>query len=130
MFHIVPFYVILTCFLCSYCFLTDIKRTYPENIFFRDVKNSQLLSLKNVLVAFAHHNTSVGYCQVCNCMLSLYVGYAGNIKNSIDSNLEPDTLGPVYPIPLSYERGTEMFLFGLPSTLYRFPIRHQMKAVA
>jgi len=44
----------------------DIKRTYPENIYFRDVKNSQLLSLKNVLVAFAHHNKSVGYCQGLN----------------------------------------------------------------
>ena len=33
-------------------------------------------------------------------------------------------------IPFSYEDGTEMFRFGLPSTLYRFPIRHQMKTVA
>ena len=39
-------------------------------------------------------------------------------------------LGPVYTIPFSYEDGTEMFRFGLPSTLYRFPIRHQMKTVA
>ena len=39
-------------------------------------------------------------------------------------------LGPVYTIPFSYEDGTEMFRFGLPSTLYRFPIRHQMKIVA
>ena len=39
-------------------------------------------------------------------------------------------LGPVYTIPFSYEDGTEMFCFGLPCTLYRFPIRHQMKTVA
>ena len=37
------------------------------------------------------------------------------------------SLGPVYTIPFSYEDGTEMFRFGLASTLYRFPIRHQMK---
>ena len=40
------------------------------------------------------------------------------------------SLGPVYTIPFSYEDGIEMFRFGLPSTLYRFPIRHQMKTVA
>ena len=39
-------------------------------------------------------------------------------------------LGPVYTILFSYADGTEMFRFGLPSTLYRFPIRHQMKTVA
>ena len=32
--------------------------------------------------------------------------------------------------PFSYEGGTEMFRFGLPSTQYRFLIRHQMKTVA
>ena len=39
-------------------------------------------------------------------------------------------VGPVYTIPFSYEDGIELFRFGLPSTLYRFPIRHQMKTVA
>ena len=34
---------------------------------------------------------------------------------------------PFYTIPFSYE---EMFRFGLLFTLYRFPIRHQMKTVA
>ena len=28
----------------------------------------------------------------------------------------------VYTVPFSYEDGTQMFRFGLPSTLYRFPI--------
>ena len=37
---------------------------------------------------------------------------------------------PVYTIPFSNGDGTEMFCFGLPSTLYRFPIQHQMKTVA
>ena len=39
-------------------------------------------------------------------------------------------LGPVYTIPFSYEDGMEMFRLGLPYTLYRFSIRHQMKTVA
>ena len=38
--------------------------------------------------------------------------------------------GPVYSIPFSYEDGKEMFRFVLPSTLYHFPIRLQMKTVA
>ena len=38
--------------------------------------------------------------------------------------------GSVYNLPFSYEDDTEMFRFGLSSTLYRFPIRHQMKTVA
>ena len=54
-------------------FLIDIRRTYPENIYFRDVKNSQLISLRNVLVAYAHHNKSVGYCQVC-CYIVADIG--------------------------------------------------------
>ena len=58
-----------SCFL----FLIDIRRTYPENIYFRDVQNSLLISLKNVLVAFAHHNKSVGYCQVCECFFIIQV---------------------------------------------------------
>ena len=60
--------------LCScFLFLIDIRRTYPENIYFRDVQNSLLISLKNVLVAFAHHNKSVGYCQVCECFFIIQV---------------------------------------------------------
>ena len=38
--------------------------------------------------------------------------------------------GPVYTMLFSYKDGMEMFRFGLPSTLYRFPLRHQMKTVA
>lgn len=44
---------------------TDIPRTFPENIFFS--KSIELPEqLFNVLVAYAHHNTEVGYCQGLN----------------------------------------------------------------
>lgn len=40
----------------------DIPRTFPENIYFEIHKNE----LFNVLVAFAHQNSAVGYCQGLN----------------------------------------------------------------
>ena len=38
--------------------------------------------------------------------------------------------GPVYTIPFSYEKGMEMFHFGLPLTLKRFPTYHPMQAIS
>lgn len=40
----------------------DIPRTFPENIFFDDIK----AQLFNVLIAYANHNKEVGYCQGLN----------------------------------------------------------------
>ena len=39
-------------------------------------------------------------------------------------------LGPVYTMPVSYEIGMEVFRFGLPSTLNRFPIWQHMRTTA
>lgn len=41
----------------------DLHRTFPENIFF-STKDGLRNSLRNVLVAVAHHNPEKGYCQV------------------------------------------------------------------
>lgn len=49
----------------------DIKRTYPENVYFKDVKNSQLSPLRNVLIAIAHYKKSVGYCQGLNYIVGM-----------------------------------------------------------
>ncbi|KAI4903020.1 hypothetical protein NFI96_010060 [Prochilodus magdalenae] len=46
---------------------TDLHRTFPENIHFRE--SSQLClqkALYNVLLAYGHHNKDVGYCQGMN----------------------------------------------------------------
>lgn len=43
----------------------DLHRTFPNNIFFKSTKHCQN-ELFNVLVAYAHHNPKVGYCQVIN----------------------------------------------------------------
>jgi len=56
-----------------YC-CTDVPRTFPNNIHFQDstpASNAQLQALFRVLVAVAHHNPNVGYCQVASigCML-------------------------------------------------------------
>ena len=60
------------------------------------------------------------------CYLLLYnISCFGNVLHVMVLQL-----GPVYTIPFSYEDGTEMFRFGLPSTLYRFPIWHQIKTGA
>lgn len=49
---------------------TDIPRTFPENIFFS--KSVELPEqLYNVLVAYAHHNTEVGYCQGLNYIVGM-----------------------------------------------------------
>lgn len=42
---------------------TDLPRTFPDNIFFNNTENQQH-QLFNILLAFAHHNKTVGYCQV------------------------------------------------------------------
>ncbi|KAL7865930.1 hypothetical protein SRHO_G00111770 [Serrasalmus rhombeus] len=46
---------------------TDLHRTFPDNIHFRD--SSQLClqtALFNVLLAYGHHNKDIGYCQGMN----------------------------------------------------------------
>lgn len=49
---------------------TDLPRTFPDNIFFNNTENQQH-QLYNVLLAFAHQNKTVGYCQVTSKMRTL-----------------------------------------------------------
>lgn len=42
---------------------TDLPRTFPDNIFFNHTDLHQR-QLYNILLAFAHQNQEVGYCQV------------------------------------------------------------------
>lgn len=44
--------------------LTDIPRTFPENIYFVDMRAERPSQLYRILVAFSHQNKTVGYCQV------------------------------------------------------------------
>ena len=54
-------------FLALFYFLliTDIGRTFPDNIYFTHEKNDLRPALFNVLVAYAKYNPRIGYCQVC-----------------------------------------------------------------
>lgn len=45
----------------------DLPRTFPDNIFFETKKER----LYNILIAFAHHNREVGYCQGLNYIAGL-----------------------------------------------------------
>ncbi|XP_055645099.1 growth hormone-regulated TBC protein 1-A isoform X1 [Toxorhynchites rutilus septentrionalis] len=45
----------------------DLPRTFPDNIHFDEYK----LGLYNVLITYAHHNKSVGYCQGLNYIAGL-----------------------------------------------------------
>ncbi|XP_029939686.1 growth hormone-regulated TBC protein 1-A isoform X1 [Salarias fasciatus] len=46
---------------------TDLNRTFPDNIQFRKTSSPCLQkALHNVLLAYGHHNPSVGYCQGMN----------------------------------------------------------------
>ncbi|XP_066989360.1 growth hormone-regulated TBC protein 1-A [Macrobrachium rosenbergii] len=49
----------------------DVPRTFPDNIYFRDYKEGKLTDLFNVLIAFSHHNKTVGYCQGLNYIAGL-----------------------------------------------------------
>lgn len=48
----------------------DVPRTFPENIFFRE-SIEMPEQLFNVLVAYAHHNNEVGYCQGLNYIVGM-----------------------------------------------------------
>ncbi|XP_066266474.1 growth hormone-regulated TBC protein 1-A-like [Branchiostoma lanceolatum] len=53
---------------------TDIHRTFPENIYFCDAsRESKRVSLYNILVAFGHHNKTVGYCQGMNFIVAIFL---------------------------------------------------------
>lgn len=49
---------------------TDLPRTFPDNIYFNKTANHQV-HLFNILIAFAHSNRSVGYCQGLNYIAGL-----------------------------------------------------------
>ncbi|KAK0172226.1 hypothetical protein PV328_005571 [Microctonus aethiopoides] len=49
---------------------TDLPRTFPDNIFFNNTANYQY-QLYNILLAFAHSNETVGYCQGLNYIAGL-----------------------------------------------------------
>lgn len=50
--------------LCG-LFLSDLNRTFPDNVQFRKTSSPSLQkALYNVLLAYGHHNPAVGYCQV------------------------------------------------------------------
>ncbi|PNF31918.1 Growth hormone-regulated TBC protein 1-A [Cryptotermes secundus] len=49
---------------------TDLPRTFPDNIFFSAGENHQQ-QLYNILVAYAHDNHEVGYCQGLNYIAGL-----------------------------------------------------------
>uniref|UniRef100_A0A3B3BUC0 Growth hormone-regulated TBC protein 1 n=1 Tax=Oryzias melastigma TaxID=30732 RepID=A0A3B3BUC0_ORYME len=47
--------------------LTDMHRTFPDNVFFQSHAEAGLQKvLHNVLLAYGHHNPDVGYCQGMN----------------------------------------------------------------
>ncbi|XP_008212411.1 growth hormone-regulated TBC protein 1-A [Nasonia vitripennis] len=49
---------------------TDLPRTFPDNIFFNNTDRHQR-QLYNILLAFAHQNRQVGYCQGLNYIAGL-----------------------------------------------------------
>ncbi|KAG8277167.1 hypothetical protein J6590_049124 [Homalodisca vitripennis] len=51
--------------------LTDLPRTFPDNIFFENMHEERPSQLYRILVAFAHHNKAVGYCQGLNYIAGL-----------------------------------------------------------
>lgn len=50
---------------------TDLPRTFPDNIYFTKEANHQT-HLFNILIAYAHNNRAVGYCQGLNYIAGMY----------------------------------------------------------
>ena len=62
---------------------TDIPRTFPTNIFFRGKDPKSLEQpLFNVLLAFANHNSRIGYCQGLNYVVGLLLLVTRNEEQS------------------------------------------------
>ena len=66
---------------CWLLWRADLRRTFPNNIYFQEQRGMQLsaacpnalLSLHNVLCAFAANHPNPGYCQgTASCLLSCY----------------------------------------------------------
>lgn len=53
---------------------TDLPRTFPDNIYFSKEANHQA-HLFNILIAYAHSNRVVGYCQGLNYIAGTYPNY-------------------------------------------------------
>ncbi|XP_026563160.1 growth hormone-regulated TBC protein 1 [Pseudonaja textilis] len=63
--------------------MTDINRTFPDNIKFRKTAVPCLQkTLYNVLVAYGHHNPSVGYCQGMNFIAGYLILITRNEEES------------------------------------------------
>lgn len=58
----------------------DLPRTFPDNIFFNNTPCHQL-QLYNILLAFAHQNKVVGYCQVIVVHKQFIKKYVHNLIN-------------------------------------------------
>ncbi|XP_035231519.1 growth hormone-regulated TBC protein 1-like [Stegodyphus dumicola] len=75
----------------------DIPRTFPDNIYFKGTSDdSKRESLKNVLLAFAHHNPSIGYCQGLNFIAGIMLLVTDNedmtfwLLQSLKERILPD----------------------------------------
>lgn len=58
----------------------DLPRTFPDNIHFEN--HDTRLQLFHVLVAYAHHNKEVGYCQGLNYIAGLLLLVTRNAENA------------------------------------------------
>lgn len=78
---------------------TDLPRTFPDNIFFNNTKAYQL-QLYNILLAFAHQNKDVGYCQGLNYIAGLLFLVTKNeetafwLLKALIENILPDYYTP------------------------------------
>ncbi|XP_042900319.1 growth hormone-regulated TBC protein 1 isoform X1 [Parasteatoda tepidariorum] len=75
----------------------DIPRTFPDNIYFKGASpDSKRESLKNVLLAFAHHNPLIGYCQGLNFIAGIMLLVTDNedmtfwLLQSLKERILPD----------------------------------------
>ena len=69
---------------------SDMHRTFPDNVYFKDVPSdpaANVDALYNVLIALAHNNRKIGYCQVSIGFLLGLSLLSGKLLNVIVDNL-------------------------------------------
>ncbi|CAH1403457.1 unnamed protein product [Nezara viridula] len=77
----------------------DLPRTFPDNIFFNSSDEHQEM-LFRVLIAYAHHNKKVGYCQGMNYIAGLILLVTKNedstfwLLKALVENILPDYYSP------------------------------------
>ena len=116
---------------------TDIPRTFPTNIFFREKDPKSLQQpLFNVLLAFSNHNKSIGYCQGMNYVAGMFLLVTKSedkafwLMKTIIEDILPDYYSPNLPGLLTdIKVFTHLLRYVVFSLVYKFAFLVPLKCI-